>query len=62
MDLAVASAEELAIDINSSKESAATFAIGAQKLLRDSKMIEKEFPTADVALQKKESQCSSALV
>lgn len=37
MDLAVASAEELAIDINSSKESAATFVIGAQKLLRDSK-------------------------
>jgi predicted flap endonuclease-1-like 5' DNA nuclease len=33
MDLAVASAEELAIDINSSKESAATFVIGAQKLL-----------------------------
>jgi len=37
MDLAVASAEELAIDINSSKESAATFVKGAQKLLRDSK-------------------------
>jgi DNA repair protein RadA len=34
MDLAVASAEELAIDINISKESAATFVIGAQKLLR----------------------------
>jgi DNA repair protein RadA len=29
MDLAVASAEELAIDINSSKESAATFVIGS---------------------------------
>jgi DNA repair protein RadA len=61
MDLAVASAEELAIDINSSKESAATFVIGAQKLLRDSKVIEKEFLTADVALEKRKSmlRCST---
>jgi hypothetical protein len=42
--------KELGIDINSSKESAATFVIGAQKLLKDSKVIEKEFLTADVAL------------
>src|ERR1700680_2311582 len=34
MDLAVASSEELSIDINTSKESAATFVIGAHKLLR----------------------------
>ena len=61
MDLAVASAEELAIDINISKESAATFVIGAQKLLRDSKVIEKEFLTADVALEKRKSmlKCST---
>jgi DNA repair protein RadA len=61
MDLAVASAEELAIDINISKESAATFVIGAQKLLRDSKVIEKEFLTADVALEKRKSmlRCST---
>ena len=38
MDLAVTSAEELAVDINASKESAATFVIAAQKLLRDSKV------------------------
>jgi len=61
MDLAVASADELAIDINTSKESAATFVIGAQKLLRDSKVIEKEFLTADVALEKRKSmlRCST---
>ncbi|MGB7956284.1 MAG: helix-hairpin-helix domain-containing protein [Candidatus Nitrosopolaris sp.] len=63
MDLAVASAEELAIDINSSKESAATFVIGAQKLFRDSKVIEKEFLTAKVALEKRNSmlRCSTGL-
>ena len=57
MDLAVASAEEFAIDINTSKESAATFVIGAQRLLRDYKVIDKEFLTAESPL-KKESQCS----
>ena len=61
MDLAVASSEELAVDINSSKESAATFVIGAQKLLRDSKVIDKEFLTADAALEKRKSmlRCST---
>ena len=61
MDLAVASSEELAIDINTSKESAATFVIGAQKLLRDSKVIDKEFLTADAALEKRKSmlRCST---
>ena len=33
MDLAVTSADELAVDINSSKESAAAFIMAAQKLL-----------------------------
>jgi hypothetical protein len=54
MDLAVASSEDLAIDINTSKESAATFVIGAQRLLRDYKMIDKEFLTADAALEERQ--------
>ena len=61
MDLAVASAEELAERINTSKESAASFIISTQKLLRDSKVIEKEFVTAEVALEKRKSmhRCST---
>src|SRR5919205_509412 len=61
MDLAVTSAEELAVEINSSKESAAAFIISAQKLLRDSKVLEKEFVTADAALEKRRSmlRCST---
>src|ERR671932_500936 len=49
MDLAVATAEELSVDINSSKDSAAAFIIAAQKLLRDSKVLEKEYVTEDAA-------------
>ena len=61
MDLAVTSADELAVDINASKESAATFIMAAQKLLRDSHIIEKEFVTADLALEKRKSmlRCST---
>jgi DNA repair protein RadA len=61
MDLAVASSEDLAIDINTSKESAATFVIGAQRLLRDYKVIDKEFLTADAALEKRKAmlRCST---
>lgn len=61
MDLAVASADELAVDINASKESAATFIMAAQKLLRDSRLMEKEFITADFALEKRRSmlRCST---
>ena len=61
MDLAVTTAEELAVDINASKESAAAFIIAAQKLLRDSKVLEKEFVTADAALEKRRSllRCST---
>jgi DNA repair protein RadA len=55
MDLAVTSAEELSVDLNSSKESAAAFIISAQKLLRDSNLIQKEFVTADAALEKRRS-------
>src|SRR6188472_828555 len=61
MDLAVATADELSVDINSSKDSAAAFIIAAQKLLRDSKVLEKEFVTADAALEKRRSmlRCST---
>jgi DNA repair protein RadA len=61
MDIAVASAEELAVDINASKETAASFIMAAQKLLRDSNIIEKEFVTADAALEKRKSmlRCST---
>ena len=61
MDLAVASSEDLAIDINTSKESVATFVIGAQRLLRDYKVIDKEFLTADAALEKRKAmlRCST---
>jgi len=61
MDLAVSSAEELAVDINNSKEAAAAFIMSAQRLLRDSKVIEKEFVTADVVLEKRRSmlRCST---
>jgi DNA repair protein RadA len=61
MDLAVSSADELAVDINTSKEAAAAFIISAQRLLRDSKVIENEFVTADVVLEKRRStlRCST---
>src|SRR5919109_2051391 len=61
MDLAVTTADELAVEINASKESAAAFIIAAQKLLRDSNVLEKEFITADAALEKRRSmlRCST---
>jgi DNA repair protein RadA len=43
------------VEINSSKESAAAFIIAAQQLLRDSNLLDKEFVTADVALEKRKS-------
>lgn len=52
MDLAVTSADELAVDLNSSKETAATFIMAAQRLLRESNILEKEFVTAEFALEK----------
>jgi DNA repair protein RadA len=61
MDLAVTSSDELAVDLNSSKDSAASFIMAAQKLLRESNVLEKEFVTADTALEKRKSmlRCSS---
>ena len=61
MDLAVAGVEDLAVDINSTKDSAASFIMAAQKLLRESNILEKEFVTADAALKKRRSllRCST---
>jgi DNA repair protein RadA len=61
MDLAVTSAEQLAVDINSSKDSAAAFIMAAQKLLRESNVLEKEFVTADFVLEKRKAmlRCST---
>lgn len=61
MDLAVAGVEDLAVDINSTKDSAASFIMAAQKLLRESNILEKEFITAEVALRKRRSllRCST---
>jgi DNA repair protein RadA len=61
MDLAVAGVEDLAVDINASKESAASFVMAAQKLLRESDVLDKEFITAATALKKRRSllRCST---
>ena len=61
MDLAVATAEELAVDINSSKDSTASFIMAAQKLLRDSSVLDREFVTAEAALEKRRAmlRCST---
>jgi DNA repair protein RadA len=57
----VTSADELAVEINASKDSAAAFIMAAQKLLRDSNVLEKEFITADAALEKRRAmlRCST---
>jgi hypothetical protein len=61
LDVAVSCADKLAVDINVSKESAAAFIMAAQKLIRDSCIIEKEFLTADLVLEKRKSmlRCST---
>ena len=61
MDLAVTSADELAVEINASKDSVVVFIMAAQKLLRDSNVLEKEFITADAALEKRRAmlRCST---
>src|ERR687897_584905 len=61
MDLAVATAEDLSVDLNSSKETAATFIMAAQRLLRESNILEKEFVTAESALEKRKAlmRCST---
>jgi DNA repair protein RadA len=61
MELAVTTPEQLAVDINSSKDTAAAFVMAAQKLLRESNVLEKEFVTTDFALEKRKSilRCST---
>jgi hypothetical protein len=62
MDLAVSGPDELAVDINASKESTAALIMGTQKLIRDSGIIEKEFLTAELVLEKRKSmlpRCST---
>lgn len=55
MELATAVAEELSGDLGGSKESAATFIMAAQKLLRESGVLDNEFTTADIELEKRKS-------
>src|SRR5262245_9983086 len=61
MELATAVADELATDLGGSKETAATFIMAAQKLLRESGVLDSEFTTADVELEKRKSllRCST---
>jgi DNA repair protein RadA len=61
MELAVTTVEQLAVDINSSKDSAALFIMAAQRLLRESNVLDKEFVTADFVLEKRKSmlRCST---
>ena len=61
MDLAVLRPDELAVAINASKEKTAALIMATQKLIRDSRIIEKEFLTADLVLEKRKSvhRCST---
>ena len=61
MDLAVSRADDLAVHINASKESTAALIMAAHKHIRDSRIIEKEFLTADFVLEKRKSMlgCST---
>ena len=61
MGLAVASVDQLAVDINCSKDSATLFIMEARRLLRESNLLEKEFVTADLVLEKRNSmlRCST---
>jgi DNA repair protein RadA len=61
LELAVMSADQLAIDIECSKETAATYIMEAQQLLRKSHVLEKEFVPANLLLEKRKSmlRCST---
>jgi DNA repair protein RadA len=61
MELATTVPEELAGDLGGSKETAATFIMAAQKLLRESGILDNEFTTADIELEKRKSllRCST---
>jgi DNA repair protein RadA len=61
MELATAVADELAMDLGGSKDTAASFIMEAQKLLRESGILDSEFTTADVELEKRKAllRCST---
>jgi DNA repair protein RadA len=55
MELATAVPEELASDLGGSKDTAATFILAAQKLLRECGVLDNEFTTADIELEKRKA-------
>ena len=55
MELATSVADELAADLGGSKEAASNFIMAAQKLLRESGILDNEFTTAAVELEKRKS-------
>lgn len=55
MELATAVADELATDLGGSKDTAASFIMAAQKLLRERGVLDNEFTSADVELEKRKS-------
>src|SRR5574341_2115934 len=55
MELATAVADELAADLCGSKDAATNFIMAAQKLLRESGVLDNEFTTADIELEKRKS-------
>ncbi|MGI0023619.1 MAG: DNA repair and recombination protein RadA [Nitrososphaera sp.] len=55
MELATTVPDELASDLGGSKETAASFIIAAQKLLRESGLLDNEFTTADIELEKRKA-------
>lgn len=55
MELATTVPDELASDLGGSKETAAAFIIAAQKLLRESGILDNEFTTADIELEKRKA-------
>jgi DNA repair protein RadA len=61
MELAVSNIYQLAIDLNCSKDTAAAFIMSAQRLLRESSILEMEFMTASSLLEKRTSmlRCST---
>lgn len=55
MELATSVADELAADLRGSKEAASNFIMAAQKLLRESGILDNEFTTAAIELEKRKS-------
>jgi DNA repair protein RadA len=61
MDLAAKSAEQLTLELDCHKDTAAAFIMSAQKLLRESNVLDKEFVPASSLLEKRKSmlRCST---